>query len=114
LAELKILIMLNSRYLVGLLSLFCCMDTAYSQKLKVELKGTKVFKFTSAIDSQQYVLHVHLPYDSIKPNKTYPVLYVTDGQWFFPHLYSGYGSLHYDGFVEMIFPDAKMIAKKVD
>jgi predicted alpha/beta superfamily hydrolase len=75
------------------------MNTAYSQKLKVELEGTKVFKFTSAIDSQQYVLHVHLPYDSITPNKTYPVLYVTDGQWFFPPLYSGYGSLHYDGFV---------------
>ena len=75
------------------------MNTTYSQKQKVELEGTETFKFTSNIDSQQYVLYIHLPYDSVKPNKHYPVLYVTDGQWFFSGLYAGYGGLHYDGFV---------------
>ena len=87
------------KFFIGLLSFFLCINTAYSQKPKVELDGTEMFKFTSAIDSQQYVLYIHLPYDSVKPNKKYPVLYVTDGQWFFNSLYAGYGSLHYDGFI---------------
>ena len=87
------------KYFIGLFSFFFCINTAYPQKPKVELDGTEVFKFTSAIDSQQYVLYINFPYNSSKPNKHYPVLYVTDGQWFFAPLYAGAGGLHYDGFI---------------
>jgi predicted alpha/beta superfamily hydrolase len=65
----------------------------------VELPGTTVLNFTSAIDSQQYVLHINLPGNYGKTNKRYPVLYITDGQWFFPSMYVGYGGQHYDGFL---------------
>jgi len=85
------------KYLFGLFAFFFCVNTAHSQKPKVELDGTQVTRFTSAINNQQYVLYIRFPNDSIKPNKKYPVLYVTDGQWFFTSLYAGYGGLRYDG-----------------
>ncbi len=87
------------KWLIGLFLFFFCTDTAKSQKPKVELPGTEVLKFTSAIDNQQYVLYVNLPDNYSRTNKKYPVLYVMDGQWFFASMYVGYGSLHYDGFV---------------
>ena len=91
--------MYRLQYFVGLLLFFSCINTAYSQKPKVELAGTEVIKFTSAIDSQQYVLYINLPDNYAKTNKKYPVLYVTDGQWFFASMYVGYGGQHYDGFI---------------
>jgi len=89
----------SSKWFPGLLLFFFYISTAYSQKPKVELAGTEVLKFTSVIDSQQYVLYINLPDNYSKTNKKYPVLYVTDGQWFFPSMYVGYGGQHYDGFV---------------
>ena len=91
--------MRNLKSLLGFLAVAVVMNKAYSQELKVELPGTQVLKFTSAIDTQQYILHINLPENYGKTNKRYPVLYITDGQWFFPSMYVGYGGQHYDGFL---------------
>lgn len=91
--------MQNLKCWFGLLSFFLCVNLANSQKPKVELEGTEIFEFTSSIDSQQYVLCIRLPYDSVKPTKKYPVVYLTDGQYAFTPFYAGYGSLRYDGFI---------------
>lgn len=87
------------RWLITVLLYFFCINAAYSQRPKVELAGTEVIKFTSSIDSQQYILYINLPDNYAKTNKKYPVLYVTDGQWFFASMYVGYGGQHYDGLV---------------
>jgi hypothetical protein len=87
------------KWFIPLILFFCCIGAANSQKTQVELPGTEVLKFTSAIDSLPYVLYINLPTDYAKTTKKYPVLYVTDGQWFFASMYVGYGGQHYDGFV---------------
>jgi hypothetical protein len=70
----------------------------------VELKGTQLLKFKSGINSQNYEIYLELPKsynDSI--NKRYPVLYVLDGQWFFPSIIETRESMHYEGYLpEMI------------
>ena len=87
------------KLLLGFIILTVVTNKIYSQQLRVELPGTEVLKFTSVIDSQQYILHINLPENYGKTNKRYPVLYITDGQWFFPSMYVGYGGQHYDGFL---------------
>ncbi len=90
--------MYNFKWLfVGIILLALFAHPVKSQR--VELSGTEVLNFTSAIDGQQYILHINLPNNYAKTNKKYPVLFVTDGQWFFPSMYVGYGGLHYDGFI---------------
>jgi predicted alpha/beta superfamily hydrolase len=87
------------KWLIVLFSICICLHPAYSQRAKVELPGTEVLKLVSLIDSQQYVLHIHLPDNYNKTNKNYPVIYVTDGQWFFISILAGYKNQHFDGFV---------------
>src|SRR6478609_5024349 len=81
------------------LSLLFSINTSYSQITKVETPGPSGIKFKSAIDSQEYVLYVQLPDNYAKSDKKYPVLYVTDGQWFFQSVLQAYYGHHYDGFV---------------
>ena len=70
----------------------------------VELKGTQLIKFKSGINNQNYEVYIELPAsynDSI--SKRYPVLYVLDGQWFFPTIIEMRESMHYEGYLpEMI------------
>jgi predicted alpha/beta superfamily hydrolase len=70
----------------------------------VELKGTQLIQFRSAINDQNYEVYVELPAsykDSSK--KRYPVLYVLDGQWFFPTIIEMRESMRYEGYLpEMI------------
>ncbi|MEO5996760.1 MAG: alpha/beta hydrolase-fold protein [Chitinophagaceae bacterium] len=87
------------KWLIIFVLFFFNIFSSYSQRPKVELAGTEVIRFTSAIDSHQYVLYINLPDNYAKANKKYPVLYVTDGQWFFASMYVGYGGQHYDGLV---------------
>jgi predicted alpha/beta superfamily hydrolase len=91
--------MLSLKWFIGLLSFCVCIHTAYSQRPKVELPGTEVLKLNSLIDSQQYILHIYLPDSYNKTNKKYPVIYVTDGQWFFISILAAYKNQHFDGFV---------------
>ncbi len=52
----------------------------------------------SEINSKNYKLYVNLPgnYDKNK-DKTYPVLYVLDGQWDFANVVTTYNNIQYDG-----------------
>jgi predicted alpha/beta superfamily hydrolase len=70
----------------------------------VSLPGTEVRQLKSAATGRDYDIYVRLPEGYAQDRaKTYPVLYVLDGQWDFKLLDSIYGGLHYDGFVpEMI------------
>lgn len=70
----------------------------------VQLKGTQLIKFNSGINHHDYELYIDLPgsyKDSI--NKHYPVLYILDGQWFFPQTIAIREGLRYEGYIpEMI------------
>ena len=70
----------------------------------VSLLGTEVRQLTSASTGRDYDIYVRFPesYDA-EPERTYPVLYVLDGQWDFKLLDSIYGGLLYDGFVPEMF-----------
>ena len=70
----------------------------------VELKGTQLIKFKSGINNQNYEVYVELPASyKDSSNKRYPVLYVLDGQWFFPTVIEMRESMHYEGYLpEMI------------
>ena len=55
-------------------------NTSYSQKPKVEIPGTEVIKFKSAINNQDYILDIYLPGSYSDTTKKFPVLYVLDAQ----------------------------------
>lgn len=70
----------------------------------VVIPDTRVRQLESAATGRSYDIYIRLPdkYDQ-HPEKSYPVLYVLDGQWDFKLLDSIYGGLFYDGSVpEMI------------
>jgi predicted alpha/beta superfamily hydrolase len=96
----------NLKSFITLLCFSICINTVYSQHPKVELPGTEVLKFKSAINNQDYVLYIQLPDSYSDTTKRYPVLYVLDGQWSFPYEAGTQGiqrGLYYDGFIpEMI------------
>ena len=66
---------------------------------EVKIAGTQLQKIHSAIDGQDYDLYINLPRNYNDTTKTFPVLYVLDGQWDFPLVSALYGSQYYDGFV---------------
>lgn len=95
--------MYNLKSFLGLVSFLFCINAGLAQKKKVELPGTEVIEFKSAINDHDYVLDVALPRSYNDTTKRYPVLYALDGQWSFPGISSMYGGLYNDGFVpEMI------------
>ncbi|HVU32676.1 MAG TPA: alpha/beta hydrolase-fold protein [Opitutaceae bacterium] len=63
----------------------------------VTLPDTEVRSLPTSAHGRNYVLEIGLPgsYRS-DPARRYPVLYVTDGYWDFPTLYSSYLNLVYD------------------
>jgi len=81
-------------------------NTSYSQKAEVEIPGTEIIKFKSAINNQDYVLNIYLPTSYNDTTKKFSVLYVLDGQWSFPYIAGVQGiaeGLFYDGLIpEMI------------
>jgi predicted alpha/beta superfamily hydrolase len=77
------------------------MGAVHSQA-KVELLGSQMLKLTSSIVGQEYVLCVQLPGNYSDTSKTFPVLYVLDGQWDFSLVTSIYGQQYYDGFVPAV------------
>ena len=70
----------------------------------VELPGTQVISFTSAVNHHDYELLVDLPNSyQDSTSKRYPVLYVLDGLWMFPAVRGMRGSMNYEGYLpEMI------------
>jgi len=66
----------------------------------VAIAGTQLLKLTSKlIPDQEYALQVHLPRRYSDSTRTFPVVYVLDGQWDFALVQALYGQQYYDGFV---------------
>src|SRR6266700_1524516 len=63
---------------------------------KVEIPNTRVLQLNSAIVGQEYTLHINLPGNYSDSTKTFPVLYLLDGQWDFPLLSALYGEQYFD------------------
>lgn len=66
---------------------------------QVEIAGSQLLTMTSSICHQDYVLNINLPRGYSDSTKTFPVLYVLDGQWDFGFVQALYGQQYYDGFV---------------
>jgi predicted alpha/beta superfamily hydrolase len=66
----------------------------------VNIPGTELRTITSTYTKRSYDIYISLPsgYAQNK-SKSYPVLYVLDGQWDFKLLDSIAGGLYYDGFI---------------
>ncbi|MCX6144736.1 MAG: alpha/beta hydrolase-fold protein [Ignavibacteriales bacterium] len=77
------------------------MGTVHCQA-KVELPGSQVMKLASSIVGQEYDIYVQLPGNYADTSKTFPVLYVLDGQWDFSLVTAIYGQQYYDGFVPAV------------
>ncbi len=68
---------------------------------KAEVPGTQVLTYTSkVVDGQEYQLFINLPVNYARDStKTYPVLYLLDGQYDFPLFAGIYSDQYYDGFL---------------
>jgi predicted alpha/beta superfamily hydrolase len=67
---------------------------------KVEVPGSQVLKFTSTIVGQEYQLYINLPRNYLSDTtKTFPVVYLLDGQYDFPLFAGVYSDHYYDGFL---------------
>ena len=65
----------------------------------VKIGGTQSLSFSSSIIGQEFDLYVNIPRDYQDSSKTFPVIYVLDGQWDFPLMNAIVGEQYYDGFV---------------
>ena len=66
---------------------------------RVGIFGTQTRKLTSSVDGQEYELYVALPFGYSGSNKTFPVLYLLDGQFDFPLVAGLLSGQWQDGFV---------------
>jgi len=69
---------------------------------RVEIPGSQLLKINSSIVGQEYDIYVQLPGNYSDTSKTFPVLYVLDGQWDFSPVTAIYGQQYYDGFVPAV------------
>lgn len=96
---------MNRLKLLAVISVLLC-SFIYSQgnnnsltPLPVQLMGTHLLHVQSAVVDQEYDLYVNLPKNYKDSTKTFPVLYLVDGQWDFALVQGIYGQQYYDGFV---------------
>ncbi len=66
---------------------------------RVEIPGSQRLSISSTVVGREYELYVQLPRWYEDTSRTFPVVYVLDGQWDFTLVGSLYGQQHYDGFV---------------
>jgi predicted alpha/beta superfamily hydrolase len=66
---------------------------------QVKIAGTQLLEVNSSITGQGYALYVSLPRGYDDPGRTFPVIYVLDGQWDFTLVHAIYGQQYYDGFM---------------
>jgi len=96
--------------------IYCCLpfvfSAAFPQLPQGEIGGSKIVKFKSRINSQDYTLYIKLPPSySDSSKKRYPVMYVLDAQWSFVPVMEIRGGLLYDNliceaiFVGIAFPE---------
>jgi predicted alpha/beta superfamily hydrolase len=69
---------------------------------RVEIADSQLLTMKSSIVGQEYDLYVQLPGNYADTSKTFPVLYVLDGQWDFPLVTAIFGQQYYDGFVPAV------------
>ena len=74
-------------------------QTVRSSPPQVEILGTQLQHLNSAIVGQEYDLYVNLPRGYRDTTKTFPVIFLVDGQWDFPLVQAIFGEQYYDGFV---------------
>jgi len=68
--------------------------------------NSQLVDLRSAINGRDYQLAVHLPWTyASNPNRSYPVVYFTDGTWDFPLLTSIYGN----GLFDQTIPDCILV-----
>jgi predicted alpha/beta superfamily hydrolase len=65
----------------------------------VEIPGTQLLKITSSILAEDFSLFVQLPRFYEDTTRTFPVIYLLDGQWDFPLVNGAVGGQYYDGFI---------------
>jgi predicted alpha/beta superfamily hydrolase len=65
----------------------------------VEIAGSQLLKMNSAIIGEEYDLYIKLPGDINDTTKSFPVIYVLDGQWDFSLVQAIHGCLYYDGYL---------------
>jgi len=66
---------------------------------QVEIAGSQSLTINSAIVGREYDLYVELPRFYEDTTKSFPVVYVLDGQWDFSLAQALYGQQYFDGFV---------------
>jgi predicted alpha/beta superfamily hydrolase len=74
-------------------------ETPAAPPPEVPILGSQLLKITSSIVGREYHLYVNLPRGYQDTSKTFPVIYLTDGQWDFPLAVALFGEQYYDGFV---------------
>ena len=74
-------------------------QTGRSSPPQVEILGTQLQHLSSAIVGQEYDLYVNLPRGYQDTTRTFPVIFLLDGQWDFPLVQAIFGEQYYDGFV---------------
>ncbi len=74
-------------------------DDNMSAPPEVKIAGTQLWKIHSSIVGRDYELYVNLPADYADSTKSFPVLYLTDGQWDFTLAQAIYGEQYFDGFI---------------
>jgi len=91
---------------VILLSSLCVAGVAAQQQgipaappPQVPILGSQLLKITSSVVGREYHLYVNLPRGYEDTSRTFPVIYLTDGQWDFPLAVALFGEQYYDGFV---------------
>src|SRR5208283_4612464 len=57
----------------------------------VVIAGTQSLRFSSSIVGQEFDLYVNIPRDHQDSTKTFPVIYLLDGQWDFPLMNAIFG-----------------------
>lgn len=86
--------------LCGLLLILAGTRLLYAQGPKpVEIPGTQLLKITSAVVGEDFSLLVQLPRFYEDTTRTFPVVYLLDGQWDFPLVNGLTGGQYYDGFI---------------
>lgn len=91
--------MFKVNYCIVFLALLCSATSVFGRGLYASETADSIIKFQSAINNQNYELHVSLPSAYADNTKSYPVLYVLDGQWSLPYMPGINGGLNYDGLI---------------
>jgi predicted alpha/beta superfamily hydrolase len=88
---------------LSLLVLFFCATAQVCAAQPVAIPGSELHQMKSTATGRDYDLYIHTPSDFGKSkDKTYPVLYLLDGQWDFKLLDSVIGGLVYDKWMPQI------------